>query len=106
MMYWLERNCKKKGTYYELIQKPLSTLPIIIPNQSKLLYIETLSKNILQLISSNPNSNKLKLEKLLNENDLVFYKIYDLSYSQAKKVDPKIEEKISEEAYNKFQIGS
>ena len=78
--------------------KDLSAFPI-----AKNFYSQ---KNIHGLVEKILKTKKLhslaNIEKLENQIDLMVYKLYDLTYEEAKIVDPELQ--LSEKEYNEFKL--
>ena len=63
--------------------------------------IQLLFQNIVNEIHSNGNST---FELLINRIDLMFYKLYDLTYDECQMIDPSIEKHISQKDYERASI--
>ena len=63
--------------------------------------IQLLFQNIVNEIHSNDKST---FELLINRIDLMFYKLYDLTYAECQMIDPSIEKHISHKDYERISI--
>ena len=106
ILYWLEYNCKKKGNVFEFYQKPISQIPIQETSketQDKFCLIVDKILNVTRNEDYLSNSNDLNLVKEYERQiDLMVYKLYELTYSEVKTIDPEFS--MSEEEYNQFAI--
>ena len=104
--YWLEHNCKKKGNMFELIQKPLSPMPIRKIDQNNKRALEIIVDKILALTQTDDyleNQEKQDaVKKYENQIDIMVYKLYDLTYSEVKTIDPNFS--MTEQEYNNYTI--
>jgi len=87
-----------KGAFPKILVEDLKNFPIHFSKSSIL--IDLLVDEISQLKKQH-NSNTSFLEHQL---DLLVYRLYDLTYSEVKVIDPEIEGKISEEEYGKIVV--
>lgn len=98
---WFLHKGKMKGDIFELFQKPISEVKIKIPPMN----VQSNFENIVnQIISLSPSSNKSQIKVFENQIDIMVYKLYDLTYEEVKIIDSEIEEIISKEEYEKFEI--
>lgn len=93
---WLYFKGKRKGETLELYKKPLSTIPIKnAGNQIQNKFI-----SLFDDISNNQQICKDQYDRL----NLLCYKLYNLSYSEALVIEPELNERITEESYNSFTL--
>lgn len=89
---WISNKGKRKGDMLELYQQPLSEIPIKNVEMGIQFSISNFVDSIIYLKSDNKDSSYL--EKKL---DIIFYKIYNLSYNEVKIIDSNFE--LSEDEY-------
>jgi len=75
-------------------------LPIVEPKNKKLF-----NQNVSRIISQNKTNPQTNTKQLEDKIDLMIYKLYNLSFNEVKIIDPKIENIISKNDYEKFEIG-
>jgi len=71
-----------------------------LPLERQLLFVLLVDK-ILTAKKQNPKANTKELEDKI---DIMVYKLYELIYDEVKVIDPNIEQLISKEEYEKFEI--
>jgi hypothetical protein len=87
-----------KKQYVEQVRIP----PITPSNETIVKQIEKLVDKILTAKKQNPQADTSDLE---NQIDIMVYKLYDLTYDEVKIIDPEIEKIISQEEYDKIEVG-
>ena len=106
LFYWLEHNCKRKGTTFEFYQKPLLVIPIK-KSEKRIQYkfidivdkILKLTQSIDYLENKEKQNAFKEYEKQIN---LMVYKLYELKYTDVKIIDSNFS--MSEQEYNNYQI--
>ena len=79
----------------------IEQIPIITPNEEvQKLFIEIVDKILFEK-KQNPQANTKQLE---NQIDIMFYKLYNLTYEEVKIIDSNIEQIIGKEEYERFEI--
>lgn len=77
----------------------LEPLLAFYPNDKQEAQLSNLASQIIDYKKQGKNTNNLELQI-----DLILYRLYDLSYSEVKIIDPEIESKISEMKYEQMDI--
>jgi len=99
ILYWLKKNCKKKGKIFELYQEPLSKIPIkVIDFKFQPPFISIVDK-ILEAKKTDPAANTTQWEKQI---DVMVYKLYQLTYDEVLVVDNEFEKQMNREEYDKL----
>lgn len=106
LFYWLNHNCKRKGTTFEFYQKPLSVIPIKKSDKRTQNEFIAIVNKILELTQSDDYIENLEKQDAVkeyeNQIDIMVYKLYDLAYSEVKTIDPNFS--MSEQEYNNYTI--
>lgn len=106
ILYWLQKNCKKKGENLELYAEPLSNIPI--PNDEQLKHKEEITKKTVQLVLlKNDLINKVKsrLPKIILEKDIYeSYKLLINEIEQDKEDIYKLNNEINNLVFDLFNI--
>ncbi len=97
--YWLYNKGQRKGDILQLFKGPLLSIPIKLPNTfiEGLIVTEVESILMLKQSGSKTDLNEYRIDNLV-------YRLYDLTYSEVKVIDPEIESKLSEAEYNAIEI--
>jgi hypothetical protein len=82
------------GGAYTLKAATIEALPIVVSNEQPII---SLVNQILDAKKENPQADTSDLE---NQIDILVYKLYNLTYDEAKIIDPEIENIISREEYD------
>jgi adenine-specific DNA-methyltransferase len=93
-----EEGYRYKKAFLENLPLP----PITTSNEPIVKQIEKLVDKILKAKKQNPQADTSDLE---NQIDIMVYKLYDLTYDEVKIIDPEIEKIISQEEYDKIEVG-
>jgi hypothetical protein len=93
-----EEGYRYKKAFLENLPLP----PITPSNETIVKQIEKLVDKILKAKKQNPQADTSDLE---NQIDIMVYKLYDLTYDEVKIIDPEIEKIISQEEYDKIEVG-
>lgn len=84
---WLYYKGKRKGEQLELFQKPLSEIPIVLPNNKvQSLFIQKAEK----IIQNKLNQSDSDVSSIEREVDIMVYHLYELTYEEARIIDPTI----------------
>lgn len=106
ILYWLKLNCKKKGNMFELIQKPLSPMPIKkADEQTQNKFISVVDKILAITQTDDYLQNQEKQEAVKEyekQIDVMVYKLYELTYDEVRFIDKDFE--LSEQQYNEYCI--
>jgi len=76
--------------------------PITLANKT---IVETIESRVEQILSSKQQKPQADTSDLENQIDIMVYKLYDLTYDEVKIIDPEIEKIISQEEYDKIEVG-
>jgi len=81
--FWLKNKGSMQGNNYQLDKRPLMEIPIYKPTDTEIYKIAVLVDNIIA-------QKKLSIDSTVNERkiDELVYRLYDLSYSEVKVIDP------------------
>jgi len=80
----------------------LKKLPIKLPKTN--IFERKIESLVERIINLKNEDEKLDYLLLKNKLDLLVYRLYDLTYSEVKVIDPEIEGKISEEEYGRIEL--
>lgn len=80
----------------------LKKLPIKLPKTNE--FEKTIESLVKRIIDLKNDDEKLDYMTLKTQLDLLVYRLYDLTYSEVRVIDPEIEGKISEEEYGRIEI--
>ncbi|MDP8267793.1 MAG: N-6 DNA methylase [Candidatus Tenebribacter davisii] len=102
--FFFEKNCKRKGKVIEFSMAPMKKVPIKIIDKVHQKPISKLVSKIISIVNENYNKppKKGELAALCMKNDLMVYKLYELTYREVRIVDP--ETPFSQEEYEKFEL--
>jgi hypothetical protein len=96
----VHHSTKMKGGALSVTANRIADIPVIEN--------EYIKNRIYKLVQSIINITKINKEldsnTLEHQLDLLVYRLYDLTYSEVKVIDPEIESKISEEEYEKIKV--
>ncbi|KEY19297.1 Eco57I restriction-modification methylase domain-containing protein [Kaistella antarctica] len=97
--FWLYHKGKRKGEILEMVQTPISEIPIPKFN----LKTEKILEETINLILSE-RKNSQKICNFKSNIDNLVYKIYNLTFEEALIIEPELEERLSEAEYNALVI--
>lgn len=104
--YWLKMQGKMQGDNYQIDKEPLLNIPINKPKTEIQNMISNIVDSIYDMTGSNDYSESIKKQEAVKEYekqiDIIVYKLYDLTYSEVKTIDPEFT--MSEEEYNNFEL--
>lgn len=100
---WLIRNMfpELQGGTREINENIFRNFPVMQIEESKQNILITLVDNILLAKKQNLQADTKQLEDQI---DIMVYKLYNLTYEEIKIIDPNIEQLLSKEEYEKFDI--
>lgn len=92
----------KHGGYYSYSSTVIDSIPLKFSSINQDRFISLVDK-ILKVKQKNPLADTKHLEDKI---DIMVYKLYNLTYEEAKIIDPEIEKIISKEEYNNYKVGA
>lgn len=108
ILYWLQKNCKKKGEILELYTEPLSNIPIPNDNESK--YKEEISRKTSQLITLKKqliNKVQSEVEQIILKTDILSnYEMLANEINQEKEALNNLNYEINQLVFKLFDISS
>lgn len=108
ILYWLQKNCKKKGENLEFYAEPLSNIPI--PNDEGSIYKEEIAKKTSQLISLKSdliNKIKSQVQQVILKADIPSnYKLLIKEVEQEKEAIYNLNNEINHLVFSLFNISS
>jgi len=90
-----------KGSFPKILVEDLKNFPLPTINKPTRILINDKVDEILSDKQQNPQAVTKHLE---NQIDIMVYKLYELTYEEVKIIDPNIEQIISKEEYERFEI--
>ena len=106
ILYWLKLNCKKKGNMFELIQKPLSPMPIKNADEQTQNKFVSIVDKILAITQTDDYLQNQEKQEAVKEYekqiDIMVYKLYDLTYQEVLTIDKNFE--LSEQEYEEYKL--
>ena len=103
MLYWLLKNCKKKGEILELYTEPLNNIPIKMVNHDKQIELSNIVKKIIELKKKYYEMSELEL--LINSENLI--EDYSKMESDLYEINSKInecEKNLNKYIYNLYNV--
>ena len=104
--FWLYYKGKKQGEQLQIDKEPLMNIPIYNANSEESDKLSSIVNSILNLTNSEDYSENIQKQQAVKEYesqiDIMVYKLYDLTYSEVKIIDPEFQ--MTEEEYNNYNI--
>ncbi|MCD4783364.1 MAG: N-6 DNA methylase [Candidatus Eremiobacteraeota bacterium] len=95
--FWYMQSGKKKGKIYEYFTRPMSRIPICIPDSQLKVNIEEMSgeiqglyqtyRNQIELSAQEKQNLKSKIENIENDIDTAVYKLYDINSLEIERIE-------------------
>ena len=103
--FWLKHKGKIQGNNFQIDKEPLLSIPIPFINQNNEIIKDQIASLVDKIILSKQQNPQADTSDLENQIDIMVYKLYDLTYDEVKIIDPEIEKIISQEEYDKIEVG-
>jgi len=103
--FWLKHKGKIQGNNFQIDKEPLLSIPIPFINQNNEIIKDQIASLVDKIILSKQQKPQADTSDLENQIDIMVYKLYDLTYDEVKIIDPEIEKIISQEEYDKIEVG-
>ncbi|HLS11118.1 MAG TPA: Eco57I restriction-modification methylase domain-containing protein [Flavobacteriaceae bacterium] len=97
--FWLYNKGKRKGEILEMVQTPISEIPIKQFSKQHTALLSSIVERILK-----EKSNVKVIDELIEQIDNIIYKLYNLEYKEALIVEPELSERLTEEEYNAIEV--
>jgi adenine-specific DNA-methyltransferase len=103
--FWLKHKGKIQGNNFQIDKEPLLSIPIPFINQNNEIIKDQIASLVDKIILSKQQKPQADTSDLENQIDIMVYKLYDLTYDEVKIIDSEIEKIISQEEYDKIEVG-